>query len=147
MKKITFILAIGLSSIISNNLICQNQALTVHLNAMMQVAPESESSYRMEISQVDAFTFVGITYDYMDKVKVKGTYIKLGKSFQEDGYFTYYHPNGRIESQGEFDKGVKVGMWKRFDINGKPKTERLYPAESADKIRSVMELDKVEEKK
>ena len=42
------------------------------------------------------------------------------------GRFVYYHPNGRIESVGEYQRGVKVGTWYTQDITGQGRAERTY---------------------
>lgn len=43
------------------------------------------------------------------------------------GAFTFFHPNGRKESQGHFCNGGKVGAWQRWDEHGQPLSERQYP--------------------
>lgn len=91
--------------------------------------------------------YKGIIYDYSNTIKAEGSYALVGKKYLEDGYFTYYFQNGKIESEGNFARGVKVGTWKRFDNNGKRKTDRYYPEESADKIRETMKLEKSEDEK
>ncbi|MES2690372.1 MAG: T9SS type A sorting domain-containing protein, partial [Bacteroidota bacterium] len=46
--------------------------------------------------------------------------------YLEDGHFMYYHPSGKIESEGEFVKGVKVGNWSRYDATGKRTHDSTY---------------------
>jgi hypothetical protein len=43
-----------------------------------------------------------------------------------DGFFTYYHPNGNVESRGLYANGLKTGTWERFAADGTPKAERVY---------------------
>jgi protein TonB len=43
-----------------------------------------------------------------------------------DGSFTFYHPNGKIESQGLYRNGRKQGVWKRFDARGSELAEKIY---------------------
>jgi hypothetical protein len=43
-----------------------------------------------------------------------------------DGTFTYYYPNGNVESTGQFVNGWKQGAWSRYAEDGSPKAERLY---------------------
>lgn len=45
----------------------------------------------------------------------------------ENGAFTYYYANGRIESEGSYRKGSKIGNWKRWNYDGRPKPDRFYP--------------------
>jgi len=37
-----------------------------------------------------------------------------------DGKFIHYHPDGKIQIQGQYSNGIQVGEWKFFDENGKP---------------------------
>lgn len=43
-----------------------------------------------------------------------------------EGTFTFHHPNGEVESTGLFRNGVKSGVWKRFDPQGKALADRVY---------------------
>lgn len=43
-----------------------------------------------------------------------------------DGYFTYYYPNGVVESQGNYVKGRKDGLWLRYDSSGEALAEKVY---------------------
>ena len=43
------------------------------------------------------------------------------------GEFTFYHPNGKTESQGHFCNGGKVGAWHRWNQLGQPLADRTYP--------------------
>jgi len=42
------------------------------------------------------------------------------------GTFTYYHPNGSVESTGLYDAGRKTGAWRRFTPAGQPRPVRMY---------------------
>ena len=54
------------------------------------------------------------------------------------GNFIFYYDNGKIESSGYYEHGIKVGSWKRFTSDGTAKTDRYYKPESAAFIREVM---------
>ncbi len=43
-----------------------------------------------------------------------------------DGSFTYYWPNGKVESSGKFLNGKKDGVWKRYDKWGSELAEKVY---------------------
>jgi hypothetical protein len=45
---------------------------------------------------------------------------------EADGLFTFYHPNGQVESTGQFHHGAKTGVWKRFTPQGKALSDRVY---------------------
>lgn len=117
----------------------------VHLDGLMQDTDASRAQFTLALTQISEYEFDGTLIDRMNQIKASGGFVKVGKKYLEDGHFVYYHPNGKIESEGEFVKGIKVGYWKRYDANGTPKQDRYYPAESADKIRALMQLEKVDE--
>ncbi len=43
-----------------------------------------------------------------------------------DGQFTFYYPNGNVESSGLYSNNVKAGTWLRYAEDGSPKAERNY---------------------
>lgn len=119
----------------------QLQPKTVHLNAMMQTAAETGSTYRLQLTPLDDTKYKGSVYDGMENLKVEGQYIERSGRYIEDGYFKYFFPNGSVESEGEYQAGVKVGYWKRFDFMGNRKPDRYYPPSSASMRRKSMNID------
>ena len=142
MKKNQFFLVTFFVITGAFNLVAQTEKHVIHLNSMMQVSAEHKASYKLVLDKNEEQTYDGSIYDYMDKKIAYGKYLKIGKSYHEDGHFVYYHPNGQLESEGEFVKGIKVGSWKRYDNQGNRKHDRYYPAESADLVRAAMRLEK-----
>ncbi len=120
--------------------VVQQETYTLFLDAMLNITAENKSAFKLVLKKIAGNSFNGTIFNYMDKVKAKGIYLMIGKIFLEDGHFTYYYEDGLIESEGEFDRGVKVGTWKRFDRTGKRKADKYYPPQSADKIRETMEI-------
>ncbi|NQX91844.1 MAG: TonB family protein [Flavobacteriales bacterium] len=59
-------------------------------------------------------------------IKMRGTYSDAGLS-TEHGFFQFFYPDGKLESEGQFVRGRKSGVWKRFESNGNPKKDRYYP--------------------
>lgn len=45
------------------------------------------------------------------------------------GAFTFFHTNGKPESEGHFCSGGKVGCWHRWDPRGQPLADHNYPEE------------------
>jgi antitoxin component YwqK of YwqJK toxin-antitoxin module len=119
----------------------QLQPKTVHLNAMMQTAAESGSTYKLQLTPLDETKYKGIVYDGMENLKVEGHYVERNGRYIEDGHFKYYFPNGSVESEGEYQAGVKIGHWKRFDFQGNRKPDRYYPPSSASMRRKSMNID------
>jgi hypothetical protein len=119
----------------------QPQPKTVPLNAMMQIAAETGATYQLRLTPIDETKYKGVVYDGMENLKVEGQYVERNGRFIEDGYFKYYFPNGSVESEGEYQAGVKVGYWKRFDFMGNQKPDRYYPPSSASMRRKSMNID------
>ena len=119
----------------------QHQPKTIHLNAMMQTASETGSTYRLQLTPLDDAKYKGIVYDGMENLKIEGQYIERNGRYIEDGYFKYYFSNGSVESEGAYQAGVKIGHWKRFDFQGNRKPDRYYPPSSASMRRKSMNID------
>lgn len=145
MKKHLTLLALLLGTVATG--MAQKEVHTLHLNSLMQNVSENNAAYKLQLTKTAGNTYKGIIYDYSNTIKAEGNYVQVGKKFLEDGYFTYYYQDGKIESEGNYARGIKVGTWKRYDANGKRKTDRYYPEESADKIRETMQLEKSEDEK
>ncbi len=43
-----------------------------------------------------------------------------------NGSFTYFHPNGKVESTGTYEMGLKTGVWQRYDEWGTALAEKVY---------------------
>lgn len=123
------------------------QTQTVYYSSTMQMATSSNASYTLTLEPSDNNRMKGVLKDVFDQKRGEGEYVAVGKKFLEDGHFIFYHPNGLVESEGEFERGVKVGTWMRFDNTGKRKQDRYYPAESACLVRDSMQLEKTDEEK
>lgn len=119
----------------------QLQPRTIHLNAMMQTASQAQASYRLELTPLEADKYKGVVLDATENLKLEGQYVERNGRYIEDGHFKYYFPNGSIESEGEYQAGVKVGHWKRFDFRGNRKPDRYYPPSSASMRRQSMNFD------
>jgi hypothetical protein len=143
-KKFKSIAALALINLFSICSFAQQESTVVYLDQMFKMTSNSSAPFKLELKKIAGDTYSGLVTDYLGTIKSKGTYIMVAKRYLEDGHFTYYFQNGQIESEGEFDRGVKVGSWKRFDQNGKRKADKYYPAESAEKVREAMMMEKEE---
>nr|MDQ3101194.1 hypothetical protein [Bacteroidota bacterium] len=72
--------------------------------------------------------------DLVGQIRMTGSYLDT-ELLNENGLFTFYHPNGAVESRGMFDKGLKSGTWSRFQSDGTPKAERNYTGLSWEEVR------------
>lgn len=139
-KKQLYSLILGMFTF-GGGVMAQGQPKTIHLNAMMQVSAEGQSSYRLTLIPGTDEHFKGTIYDALENLKVEGPYVQRNGRYIEDGHFKYYFPNGQVESEGEFQAGVKVGHWKRYDFQGNQKPDRYYPPSSASARRKSMNID------
>ncbi len=71
--------------------------------------------------------FVGKAYDAEGRLLAEGRFLDSGLK-EMHGDFIYYHVNGKVESRGRFENGRKIGIWERFDTEGRPMAERVYDA-------------------
>lgn len=147
MKNKLFLIAVTALAFCHVKTHAQDNKQTFHLNAMLQMSTELESAFKLVLTKTGENMYEGEITDYMGQLKASGSYVKIGKNYLEDGQFVFFYPSGKIESKGEFVKGIKVGNWERYDNSGKRKADRYYPAESADMVRESMQLEKEEEKK
>ena len=70
-----------------------------------------------------------VSVGIMKTVRMEGTYLDSELQIPH-GAFTYYHPNGRVESKGDYSNGVKTGIWHRTSISGKELAEKVYTGRS-----------------
>lgn len=76
----------------------------------------------------DSVYQVTVVYKTNGQLMMKGSYLDKELTV-ENGWFEYYFANGFKESEGRFKKGVKVGNWKRWNYDQRPKPDRFYPDE------------------
>lgn len=81
-----------------------------------EISTVSDSSYQVTVKYLTGESFM--TGYYMDPALDVA-----------HGEFTYFYANGYKESEGRFKSGFKVGTWKRWNFEGKPKPDRFYPEE------------------
>ena len=58
-------------------------------------------------------------------MRMKGAYLDSALTV-EDGNFSFYYANGRIESEGHYQHGSKSGTWLRYAMDGAQMAERNY---------------------
>ncbi|NNC82061.1 MAG: hypothetical protein HKN79_00650 [Flavobacteriales bacterium] len=75
----------------------------------------ADQAYRLEM------------FDLEGRLKMIGKATdERGERFQ--GYFEFYHDNGKLESKGHYLNNHKIGIWERFDSRGNRLAERMYAA-------------------
>ena len=70
-------------------------------------------------------------YDKDERQKVKEVIpVEYG---EEEGYYFYFHPGGRVAVEGEYREGKKVGMWTEYyDYEKRAKKQIKYPDDPYD---------------
>ncbi|MFN0031163.1 MAG: TonB family protein [Flavobacteriales bacterium] len=119
-----FCLFLGLSAI------SLAQTRTEFIDAQMKVVPTAETAkYSREVTLLLPDSTYSVTMKLITgEMFMEGFY--LDKALEiEHGDFKYFYGNGNPESQGRFKEGYKVGLWKRWNFDGVPKPDRLYPDE------------------
>lgn len=96
-----------------------------YLSSVLKSTDKSKASYYRNADGRNGDHFVGKTYSIDGMLKVEGTYADKELSI-EDGMFTYYHANGKIESHGNYEMGLKSGLWERYDVDGNKLPEKIY---------------------
>lgn len=99
-----------------------------YLSDVLAPAPMKKATYYRESAGTEGELFIGKTFAIGGKLKAEGTY-KDAELTVPHGHFTFYHPNGRVESRGEYINGNKAGVWERFDAWGEPLAEKIYNPE------------------
>lgn len=66
-------------------------------------------------------------------IRMQGAYLDSNLTV-EDGIFTYYHPNGRLECKGCYAGGIKTGTWIRYGLDGTRLSERVYTGRSVEEL-------------
>lgn len=89
----------------------------------------SQAQYYRQSLALDNGKYKAEVFFLSGKTKMIGEY--LDRELQiEDGFFQFFYWNGNLESQGSFKAGRKVGIWKRYESDGTPKPDRIYPQET-----------------
>lgn len=120
---IVLLLTVGVS--VSNS-----QSRVEYLDQYFNVQASAEKAkYKRDVSMnADSTYNVSISYITGEKM-MEGLF--LDKALEvEHGPFKYYYANGNPESTGSFKNGSKVGVWKRWNFDGRPKPDRFYNDET-----------------
>lgn len=99
-----------------------------YLSEVLEPAAKKRAAYYREVAGKDGELFIGKTYSVAGKLKAEGTYHDAAMTLPH-GAFTFYHPNGRVESKGEYINGSKSGIWLRYDAWGEQLAEKIYDPE------------------
>jgi TonB family protein len=128
MTKILLVVCFSVLCVLSNDSFAQvrrdslniQQRKTSNINLARferVVTTVNDSVYQVTVSYLTGESFMTGIYSDID--------LLVGH-----GDFTYFYANGYKESEGRIKNGFKVGTWKRWNFEGKPKPDRFYPDEN-----------------
>lgn len=116
---ILFLLVTGSAQLLSQNRV---EYLDQYFN--VQASADKAKYVRDVKMNTDSTYFVTVSY-ITGELIMQGLF--LDKALEtENGPFKYFYANGNPESSGNFKNGQKVGTWKRWNFDGKPKPDRFY---------------------
>lgn len=99
-----------------------------YLSEVLEPTTKGKAVYYLQPEGMDGELHIGRTYTMDGRLKVDGRYKDAALTIEE-GTFTYYHANGRVESQGDYTMGNKAGLWMRYDVAGNQLAEKIYDPE------------------
>lgn len=113
------ILALGAAGQVRRDSLDFQHRVTSDVNVarfVREITTVNDSSFQVSVKYLTGESFM--TGHYLDKDLLTA-----------HGDFVYFYANGYKESEGRFKNGFKVGTWKRWNFEGKPKPDRFYPDE------------------
>ncbi len=84
----------------------------------------SAEFFRVEKKEGTKWTRMDFYYK-SKQLQMKGTYATLQPE-TEDGYFEWYHANGKLKHKGNYEKGKKIGAHLWYADNGNLEAKELY---------------------
>jgi protein TonB len=125
--KNTMPLLITLISLIGLSLAPANAQRT-YLDAVLEPSSKGQAAYYLEQGGSDGTGgYLAQIFSMDDVLKAKGRYADPEYRVP-DGHFVFYFPNGQVESEGNYEKGRKNGVWTRNDKWGRELAEKVYDA-------------------
>lgn len=130
--RISFVHTISSLGLLALTLSVSAQSEKIWLDNTLNSCKKKDATHYLEVSP-DGNEYSLKMFDKDQKLKMVGTSVDpMGKTFE--GYFEFFHPNGKLESKGEYLEDVKIGIWERFDSRGNRLAERTYAAFSPSKM-------------
>jgi antitoxin component YwqK of YwqJK toxin-antitoxin module len=102
-----------------------NKVQRTYLGSGMEVTTRGKAQYYLIPAGQEGSAYVGRIYTMDDVLRAQGHYSDAALKV-EHGHFIFYHPDGAVESEGDYVMGNKSGVWKRFDRWGQALAEKVY---------------------
>lgn len=100
----------------------------IYLSDVLEPTSKGKAAYFLQPEGMDGELYIGKIYTMDGKVKAEGRFRDAALTIEE-GPFTFFHSNGKVESQGTYAMGNKSGVWLRFDPWGNALAEKVYNPE------------------
>jgi antitoxin component YwqK of YwqJK toxin-antitoxin module len=102
-----------------------SSAQRTYLSTTLETTSKGKAAYYKEPDGMDGTTYKARIHSLDGKLKAEGRYADAELKIPH-GTFTFYHPNGKKESTGEYRMGIKAGVWQRYDEWGTALAEKVY---------------------
>ncbi|MEO8733104.1 MAG: hypothetical protein ABI373_02110, partial [Flavobacteriales bacterium] len=111
----------------------RSQDQRVFLDEALHPVEQTEAVFYAEIVGPDSGRIQARIMAMDGLLKAIGDF-KEADMMTPDGYFTYYYPSGSVESEGNYVKGRKDGLWLRYDSAGQALAEKIYDSSVLDDL-------------
>lgn len=100
-------------------------AQRVWLDAVLAPTAKGSAVFYKEPAGESGTLYMGRIHDLDGRLKAEASYRDADLQVLH-GPATYYYADGRVESSGHYESGLKTGVWKRNDQWGRPLAEKIY---------------------
>lgn len=101
------------------------KAARTYLNSVMEPTSRGKAAYYKVAAGQDGPLYVGRIFTMDDVLKAEGRYADADLLVAH-GHFTFFFPDGKKESEGDYEMGYKSGVWQRYDEWGQQLAEKVY---------------------
>lgn len=112
-------------------------AQRIWLDQVLQPTSKGKAAFYKEADGDANGHFKARIFELGGTLKAEGLYFDRELKI-EDGRFTFYHPDGRVESTGDYVMGNKSGVWQRYDKWGQELAEKVYDAKPLENLVYTM---------
>jgi len=130
-KILTVLLGVFLASQIN----AQNKS--DYLDMYLDVSEKKSAKFERKLFKTGEKSFKGEIFNFSGVLKASGEYMEVESDLIPHGDFTFYYPNGQIESQGRYVMGYKVETWRRFMVDGKEMSPKYYKSDLGNMIENI----------
>lgn len=114
-----------------------NKAQRIYLDRGMQETSKGKAEFYKLPEGQRGDAYIGRIFTMDNVLKAEGEYADAALKV-EHGHFKFFHPDGSLESEGDYVMGNKSGVWKRFDKWGQEMAERVYDPDPLNNIVYTM---------